>query len=137
MILEKIAIDFRCQGCHSIRRTDADLHRKVLDQLPSGWVMENLGVSCARCARGFVPTAKETADQKREEVGKLRMQTADVTVLESPTTTAASPLTNDKCTRCKRTIGEMESWRPDTLATGFAKAHRQCLDNAMFGVPTT
>lgn len=137
MILEQIAIDFRCRKCQMIRRTDADLHTRVADQLPGGWVVENLGVSCARCAE--VPaepapresTPKERADERRENIRKL--QTASVNTLESPVTAAASPLMSDECTRCNLEIGEMESWRPDPLATGFAKAHRKCLDSALMG----
>ena len=132
MILERVAIDYRCQGCQTVCRIEADLGKIVADQLPSGWVLENIGVSCARCAGNPVEsTAKEKADSKREVAGKLRMQTAEVTSLESPVTAAASPLVSDKCTRCHMEIGEMESWRPDPLATGFAKAHRRCLDSAL------
>lgn len=137
MILERVAIDFRCNGCLMIRRVDADLGKTVADQLPEGWVLESTGVSCLRCTGSpepvtpAEPTAKEKADEKREEVRKLRMQTATVTSLESPTTATASPLVSDKCSRCHLDIGEMESWRPDALATGFRKAHRKCLDDAL------
>lgn len=132
MILEQIAIDFRCRKCQMIRRTDADLHTRVVDQLPAGWVMENLGVSCGRCAGSSPePTPKERADERRENIRKL--QTASVNTLESPVSAAASPLMSDECTRCNLEIGEMESWRPDPLATGFAKAHRRCLDSALMG----
>lgn len=133
MILERIAIDFRCQGCQTVTRTEADLGKTVADQIPQGWALESVGVSCARCS-GCVEEpspAKVKADKKREDVGLLRMQTATITSLESPTTAAVSPLVSDKCTRCKMDIGEMESWRPDPLATGFAKAHRKCLDDAL------
>lgn len=134
MILERIAIDFRCCGCSTVCRLEAELDKIIADQLPPGWVLESLGVSCPRCAGS--PTPKEKADKKREEVGLLRMQTATITSLESPTTAAVSPLVSDKCTRCNLDIGEMESWRPDSLATGFAKAHRKCLDDALMkGTP--
>jgi hypothetical protein len=132
VILEQVAIDFRCRGCSNIRRLDAELHKPVADQLPEGWILEGLGVSCARCAGSpESPTPKQKADEKREEVRKLRMQTAEITSLESPITATASPLVSDKCSRCNLEIGEMESWRPDSLANGFRKAHRTCLDNAL------
>lgn len=133
MMLESIAIDFRCRGCGNIRRLDADLGKRVVDQLPQGWVMENLGACCGRCAGiSEEPTPKEKADAKREEVRKLRMPTAEVSTLGTPITEALSPLVSDTCTRCNNAIGEMESWRPDPLASGFAKAHRICLDKAMW-----
>jgi hypothetical protein len=118
-----------------VRRTDADLQKTVVDQLPDGWRMENLGSCCSRCCLDSpeVVTPKEKADEKREKMRELRMQTAEITSLESPTTAAASPLVSDKCTRCKLDISEMQSWRPDPLATGFAKAHRVCLDAALSG----
>lgn len=133
--MERVAIDFRCHACLMIRRTDAVLDKTVMDQLPAGWVLETLGVSCNRCSGTAEagPTPKEKADAKREEMRSLRMQTAEITSLESPTTAAASPLVSDKCTRCKLDISEMQSWRPDPLATGFAKAHRNCLDAALSG----
>ena len=134
MILESISIDFRCRGCLMVRRTDADLHKTVANQLPEGWLMENLEPCCVRCSGSpEVATLKEKADAKREKMRDLRMQTAEITSLESPTTAAASPLVSDKCTRCKLDISEMQSWRPDPLATGFAKAHRTCLDAALSG----
>jgi len=126
MILEKIAVDFRCQGCSTIRRVDASLVDRVSDLLPSGWASEDVGLCCSLCITGAV-TRREKADQKRDEVRKLRMPTADVTSLESPITAAATPLVSDVCTRCHKEIKEAESWRPDREATGFAKAHRQCL----------
>lgn len=138
MILERVAIDFRCQGCSTIRRVDADLGKKVGDHLPASWVLENLGVSCAECASTPRPTRRRAkkavadevkikADEKREEVRKLRMPTAEISSLESPVRAALSPLVSDTCTRCNAQIGETESWRPDPEADGFAKAHRQCL----------
>lgn len=134
MILERIAIDFRCNGCQMIRRTDADLGKTIADQLPTGWLLEGIGVTCPRCAGAPAePTRKERADARRENIRKM---TAEVTSLESPITAAATPLVSDKCTRCQAEIGEMESWRPDPMATGFAKAHRQCLiDSLMKGAP--
>lgn len=134
MILESISIDFRCQSCSMVRRVDADLGKTVADQLPEAWLMESLGPCCGRCSGSpEVVTRKEKADEKREKMRDLRMQTAEITSLESPTTAAASPLVSDKCTRCKLDISEMQSWRPDPLATGFAKAHRVCLDAALSG----
>ena len=130
MILERIAIDFRCRGCSTVCRLEAALDKTVADQMPSGWVLENMGASCTKCAGGPEPSVKERAEERREAIRKI--QTAQITSLESPVTVTASPLTNDKCTRCKLDIGEMESWRPDTLATGFAKAHRACLDKALW-----
>lgn len=134
MILEQVAIDFRCRGCSNIRRIDADMGKKISDQLPAGWLLESMGVCCPRCAGDPTlptvppPTAKQQrADEKREEVRKLRMPTAETTSLESPITAAASPLVSDTCTRCNAVIGETESWRPDPEAAGFAKAHRHCL----------
>lgn len=129
MILERIAIDFRCCGCHNVGRVEADLGKIVADQLPAGWMLETLGPTCGRCAEtSEVSTAKHRADDRRRE-NIRKLQTAEVTSLESPTTTAVSPLVSDKCTRCNMTIGEMESWRPDPLVNNFAKAHRICLDN--------
>lgn len=125
MILERIAIDFRCRGCSTVCRLEAELDKIIADQLPPGWVLENVGVSCVRCADGL--SAEKEIGKKREE-GLLRTQTATITSLESPTVTAASPLVSDTCTRCHLDIGEMQSWRPDPLAAVFAKAHRQCLD---------
>jgi hypothetical protein len=128
MILEKIAIDFRCRGCSMIRRIDAQFGDRVGDHLPQGWVMETLGVACQSCANSpAAPTRHDKADEKREEVRKLRMPSAEVTTLESPIHAAVSPLVSDDCTRCHKLIAETESWRPDPEATGFAKAHRQCL----------
>lgn len=128
MIMERVAIDFRCNGCRMIRRTDADLGKTVADQLPTGWVLESVGVSCPRCAGNpDEPTPKEKADTKREELRNLRLQTAEVSNLASPVTEAATPLVSDDCTRCHQPIGEMESWRPDPTAPTFAKAHRACL----------
>lgn len=144
MILEQVAIDFRCLECRMIRRVDADLGRKVSDQLPTGWTLESLGVCCPSCTTSTPPPTrrrtrkkaepvpvldevKAKADEKREEVRKLRMPTAETTSLESPVTAALSPLVSDTCTRCNAQIGETESWRPDPEVAGFAKAHRQCL----------
>lgn len=126
MILEKIAVDFRCQGCSTIRRVDARITDNVSDLLPSDWTSEDVGVCCTQCATG-ASTRREKADLKREEVRKLRMPVADVTSLESPITAAVSPLVSDTCIRCHKEIGESESWRPDPEAAGFAKVHRQCL----------
>lgn len=128
MILERIAIDYRCQDCLTIRRVDAALDKTVLEQMPGGWVVETLGVTCPRCTTGVeAPTAKERADVKREEVRKLRMPTAEVSTLISPVAEAISPLVSDTCTRCGNNIGEAESWRPDPRSMTFAKAHRACL----------
>ena len=127
MIIEKIAIDFRCHGCSAIRRIDAQIGDKVGDHLPQGWETGALGVCCQPCAKNPSPSRHDKADEKREEVRKLRMPNADVTSLESPVQAAVSPLVSDNCTRCEKLIGETESWRPDPEAVGFAKAHRQCL----------
>lgn len=127
MIMEKIAIDFRCHGCSTIRRVDAQIGDKVGDRLPEGWIIESLGVSCHDCTTTPSTARHDKADEKREEVRKLRMPNADVTSLESPIHAAVSPLVSDNCTRCQKLIGETESWRPDPEAIGFAKAHRQCL----------
>ena len=126
MIMESIAVDFRCGGCQTVRRIDAQISDKVGDLLPSDWSREDVGICCASCMTGTT-TRREKADQKREEVRKLRMPNADVTSLESPITAAATPLVSDVCTRCHKDIKESESWRPDTEAVGFAKAHRNCL----------
>jgi len=128
MILEKIAIDFRCRGCSMIRRIDAQFGDRVGDHLPQGWVMETLGVTCQSCvSTSAAPTRHDKADEKREEVRKLRMPSAEMTSLETPVQAAVSPLVSDTCTRCEKLISETESWRPDPEAIGFAKAHRQCL----------
>lgn len=128
MIIEQVAIDFRCRGCNMIRRIDAKLSQTVGKQAPEGWVVKRNVVNCPRCADDpEAVSVKERADEKREEVRKLRMPTADVTSLESPVTAALSPLVSDTCTRCNAQIGETESWRPDPEVAGFAKAHRQCL----------
>jgi len=137
MILERVAIDFRCRECCNIRRVDAPtLTESVLSYLPRGWVLEILGVSCERCAGAsaeHVDRAKLRADAKREVVRKLRMPTAEVSTLTSPVTEAISPLVSDTCTRCSEPIGETQSWRPDPGSAAFAKAHRSCLIAAVQG----
>lgn len=125
MILENVAIDFRCRGCQTVTRIEADLGKTIIDQLPRGWALEGIGASCSRCATGE-PTAKVKADEKREEVRKLRMPTAEISGLGSPVTDALSPLVSDNCVRCNQPIGETQSWRPDPTSKEFAKVHREC-----------
>lgn len=55
MIIERVAIDFRCGECSIVRRVDAQLSCTVVNQMPPGWMVHgtpSLGVCvvCDRCA---------------------------------------------------------------------------------------
>lgn len=73
MILESVAIDFRCSSCGTIRRLDADLSCTVASHLPTGWKVFNKPwqVCCSVCCEIENETRNritvETARQRRDE----------------------------------------------------------------------
>lgn len=123
MILESIAIDYRCGICSNIRRVDARSDDTVRDLLPAGWATHSdRSVVCGTCA-----PRHSRADERREAMRDIRMPQAQVYDTAPPTTDSPSPLASDRCHRCGATIGETESWRPDPQTKHFAKVHRRCL----------
>jgi len=135
VILESIAIDYRCHTCCMIRRIDASPQDTVMDRLPEGWISHDHTVVCDRCSPGGRDARHERAEEKREAMKTLRSQAwrsraeaAQVFDASPSVTDAVSPLAADRCHRCGTSIGEMESWRPDpTVTTYFAKVHRRCM----------
>jgi hypothetical protein len=82
MMIERIALDFRCASCSMIRRVDGNLACTVASHLPTGWhVQPDYSVICDRCCaqaeatdvesdEGYMKVATESLYRSPEGQGR-------------------------------------------------------------------